>query len=57
MDQLTESIRQQARQMGGDAVIGLSLVDKNMGAVVSGNSILVDHDPVLQGTVVRWIDE
>jgi hypothetical protein len=57
MDQLTASIRQQAQRMGGDAVIGLSLGDKKMGAVVSGNSVIVDHDPVLQGVVVRWTDE
>ena len=54
MQEVTESLRQEARKMGGDAVIGLTLSEQHMGAVVTGSSIAVDHDPVLKGTVIRW---
>ena len=56
MDDLTESIIMQARELGGDAVIGLSLGEQQMGAAKSGSSYIVDHDPILQGVVVRWSD-
>ena len=55
MEEVTESLRKEARKMGGDAVIRVSLGDKTMGAVVSSDGyVSIDHDAVLSGTVIRW---
>lgn len=56
MEQVIESIKQKARQMGGDAVIGLSEVNESQGAVVSNNGFVLDRDPVLSGTVIKFKD-
>jgi hypothetical protein len=57
MDAVMESIRKEARKMGGDAVIRVSFGDKPMGAVVPGRVVVVDYDPVVNGTVIRWIQQ
>jgi hypothetical protein len=51
MDKVTESLRERARKMGGDAIIGLgerpSIVESTVAA---------DDVPVFSGTVVRFED-
>lgn len=54
MDRVAESLREAAREMGGDAIIGVRMGDETMGAMVSGGGVFIDTDPVLQGTVIRW---
>jgi len=55
MDRVTESLRSTAREMGGDAVINVRMGDQAMGARVNDDGdFFVDHDSVLQGTVIRW---
>ena len=56
MDSVMDALRDQAREMGGDAIIGLSEDDQTQGGVISGGSIILDRDPVLSGTVIRFTD-
>lgn len=56
MEQVIESIKQKARQMGGDAVIGLSEVNEVKGADVSNSGVVLDRDLVLSGTVIKFKD-
>lgn len=57
MESVMESVRDAAREMGGDAVMNLTWGEQNMGGVVSNNAIVIDHDPVLSGTIIRWTEE
>jgi hypothetical protein len=54
MDAVAESLRNKARQLGGDAVVRLFEEDQVQGAVVSGSGVKLDRDPVLSGTVIRF---
>lgn len=54
MDTVAESLREKARELGGDAVIRLSEQDQIQGAVVSSSEVKLDRDPVLSGTVIRF---
>jgi len=54
MEQVAESLMQRAREMGGDAVIQISLTERAMGVNKYGH---IDNDPVLQGIVIRWTQE
>jgi uncharacterized protein YbjQ (UPF0145 family) len=55
-DQLTEALRQRAREMGGDAIINVGGAREVSGAVVSGNVVEVAHRTSLSGTVIRFRD-
>ena len=63
MDTVIESLRKEARKMGGDAVIHITLGDKAIGAVVShqpsfkSSTVIVDHDPIVKGTIIKWLSE
>ena len=52
MGSVLESLKVEARKMGGDAIIGFSEVNEAQGFV--GNTGQLDRDPVLSGTVVRF---
>jgi hypothetical protein len=54
MDAVAESLRDKARELGGDAVIRLSEQDQIQGAVISSRGVKLDRDPVLSGTVIRF---
>lgn len=56
MDDVVKSLRSEAREMGGDAVIGLNENNEAQGAVPAGNAAVLDRDPVLSGTVIRFKD-
>jgi hypothetical protein len=58
MDAVMEALKDQDRQMGGDAIIGLAEEDQTRGGVVSGSGmIILDRDPVLSGTVIKFISQ
>jgi len=52
MEAVLESLKKEAREMGGDAIIGLSEVNEAQGFV--GDTGIIDRDPVLSGTVIRF---
>jgi hypothetical protein len=56
MDEVLAALREKAREMGGDAVIGLSEANESQGARRTGQAVVVDRDPVLSGTVIRFTD-
>ena len=56
MDKVLEAAKERARKMGGDAIIGLSETDQAQGAVRVGETVALDRDPVLSGTVIRFSD-
>ena len=53
MDEVLDALKREAREMGGDAVVGVS-----ESAVASGGSIgetvTIGSNPVLSGTVIRF---
>jgi hypothetical protein len=53
MEQVTESVRIEARQLGGDAVINVQMDQRAMSV---SQETGVDYDPVISGTVIRWRD-
>jgi hypothetical protein len=60
-DDVLEAMRARAREMGGDAIIGLSSSDRPTGAVSSGADApivvtAVSSSNVFRGTVVRFTD-
>jgi hypothetical protein len=57
MEDVAESIRQVARELGGDAVIAVSAGGELRGGTVIGGSVAMDTDPVLNGTVIRFKEE
>ncbi len=57
MEEVTEALRSEARRMGGDALVKVTLGDKTMGVSKVGNAFIADHDPVLQGTVIKWVQD
>ncbi|MFQ5753399.1 MAG: hypothetical protein ACE5HI_15525 [bacterium] len=54
MEKVMESLKQRAREMGGDAVIGLGEQNETQGAVTPEGAVVLDRDPVLSGTVIRF---
>ena len=57
MEDVAESVRDVARELGGDAVIALTNVSQINGGTVIGSTVSVDTDPVLSGTVVRFTED
>jgi hypothetical protein len=57
MEDVAESVRRVARELGGDAIIGLTNVSQISGGTVIGSTVSVDSDPVISGTVVRFKDD
>lgn len=51
MEAVLEALKREAREMGGDAIIGLTETNEVQGFV--GYSGILDRDPVLRGTVIR----
>jgi len=56
MDAVVESLREKAREVGGDAIIGLSSEARVTGASPStvDNSVDVERKTVLSGTIIRF---
>ena len=57
MEDVAESVRDVAREMGGDAIIGVTNATQLNGGTVIGSTVSIDTDPVLSGTVVRFKDD
>jgi hypothetical protein len=57
MEDVAESIRQVARELGGDAVIAVTTGGELRGGTVIGGSVSMDTDPVLNGTIIRFKEE
>ena len=55
MESVLKALKNEARQMGGDAIIGLTEVNETQG--FAGDTGRLDRDPVLSGTVVRFLDD
>ena len=56
MDEVWQSVIERARKMGGDAVLGVGESEEFMATVQSGATTVVDTDPVLSATVIRFTD-
>lgn len=56
MDGVLEAIRKRVREMGGDAVLGVTQGQQLRGGVVTGNVVSVRSRPTLSGTVIRFRD-
>jgi hypothetical protein len=54
MEDVAEAVRDVARELGGDAIIGVTSVSQINGGTVIGSTVTVDTDPVLSGTVIRF---
>ena len=54
MEEVAESVRDVARELGGDAIIGVTNGTQLNGATVGGGTMSIDTDPVLSGTVIRF---
>jgi hypothetical protein len=57
MEDVAESVRQVARELGGDAVVSVTNADQISGGTVIGSTVSVDTSPVLSGTVVRFKED
>jgi hypothetical protein len=57
MEDVAESVRQVARELGGDAVIGVTNANQISGGTVIGSTVSVDTDPVLSGTIIRFKED
>ena len=56
MDETIEALRAAAREMGGDAVIHFDLSESDRGAVVRGELVDANIDPMLSGLVIRYTE-
>jgi hypothetical protein len=57
MEDVAESVRDVARELGGDAIIGLTNTTQLNGGTVIGSTVSIDTDPVLNGTVIRFRED
>ena len=57
MEDVAESIRQVAREVGGDAVIAVTGGSELRGGTVIGSAVSMDTDPILSGTVIRFKED
>jgi hypothetical protein len=55
-DAVLASVRDRARAMGGDAIVGLGQVRRVTGGTAVGESVSLDTTTELSGTVVRFTD-
>jgi hypothetical protein len=54
MEDVAESIRRVAREVGGDAVIAVNTGGELRGGTVIGPTVSMETDPILSGTVIRF---
>ena len=52
MDKVLEALRSKARELGGDAVIGMVEANEARNVILG-----VDRDTVLSGTIIRFTDQ
>lgn len=57
MEDVAESVRDVARELGGDAIIGVTNATQLNGGTVIGSTVSIDTDPVLTGTVIRFKED
>lgn len=57
MEDVAESVRDVARELGGDAIIGVTNATQLNGGTVIGSTVSIDTDPVLSGTVIRFKED
>ena len=57
MEDVAESVRDVAREMGGDAIIGVTSATQLNGGTVVGSTVSIDTDPVLSGTIIRFKED
>lgn len=56
VDKLVALLRVKAREMGGDAIVGITQGVENGGGTVIGHSVIAHNDPLVSGTVIRFRD-
>lgn len=56
MDKVMDGLRDRARKMGGEAVIGIGEKTETRGAIFTGPTIVANRDEVVSGTVIRFTD-
>lgn len=56
MEEVVEGLRRRARQMGGDAIIGIRERTETSGGTIIGSTVVADNDRVVGGTVIRFRD-
>jgi uncharacterized protein YbjQ (UPF0145 family) len=56
MNKVTEAVRQRARELGGDAVIGVSEGSEVHGGMVVGSMVSVSDDRVISAVIIRFKD-
>jgi hypothetical protein len=56
MEAVAEGLRQRAREIGGDAIIGVGERVETRGGSVVGRTVVANNDPVISGTVIRFRD-
>jgi uncharacterized protein YbjQ (UPF0145 family) len=54
IEEAIAALMQRAREMGGDAVVGLTEDERTSGAKVRGSRVVVSSHRILSGTVVRF---
>jgi uncharacterized protein YbjQ (UPF0145 family) len=54
MEKVVEGLRERARKMGGDAIIGIGESTETRGATIVGSAVVANSDKVLSGTVIRF---
>ena len=54
MEKVVEGLRERARKMGGDAIIGIGESTETRGATIVGSAVVANTDKVLSGTVIRF---
>ena len=57
MEDVAESMRRVAREMGGDAVVSVTSGSQIGSGTIIGSTVSMDSDPVLTGTVIRFKDD
>jgi hypothetical protein len=56
-EDVLEALKQRARKMGGDAVVGLSQQQTVNGGTVWGSTVNINSSDALTGTVIRFTEE
>ncbi|MFW6079264.1 MAG: hypothetical protein ACODAE_06570 [Gemmatimonadota bacterium] len=56
LDAMLDALRERAREMGGDAVVGVTQISTTEGGTVTGQAVNLNTDDGLAGTVIRFSD-
>jgi hypothetical protein len=56
MEEVADGLRERARAMGGDAIIGVRMQTERVGDPDDGTAVIASHDRIVTGTVIRYRD-